>query len=209
MIYHAYKNMSPASLEVFGALVISRLSNNPILSSIKAGALLDLEPAQNAYSSATVAAKSTGGSDRYQLRDSCQAKLVEQLYYTSIIVEGFAKGDPDIIAAAGYELRKKRAKNAKKEPIAVITPTDFTVENIKNKPGFLHLAWSSVVGARNYAIELRIKGETVWKNGNYTTNEFIDLSGFASDSIVEFRIRALGVGEDKSDWTAIVKVLVD
>ena len=208
MISHTYKNMSAKDIELFGALIISRLSNNTLFDAIKTAALLDLEPAQNAFSAAKTAAAS-GGSDRIQFRDTCQKTLVNQLYFTSIKVEDLAKGDPDVIEAAGFVLRKTKLKRTKKEPVAVVTPTGLKVTNIKSKPGFLHLSWSEVAGALNYAVELRKKGETVWQNGTYTTNEFVELSGFASDTIVEFRIRALGVGEDKSDWTAVVKVLVD
>ena len=209
MISHTYKNMSPTDIESFGALIISRLSNNTLFNTVKAAVLLDLELAQNAFSAAKTATAS-GGSDRIQIRDTCQKALVNQLYFTSIKVEDLAKGDSAVIEAAGYALRKAtRSKRTKKEPVAVVTPSGLKVTNIKTKPGFLYLAWSEVAGVLNYAVEFRIKGETVWKNGTYTTNEFVELSGFASDTIIEFRIRALGASEDKSDWTAVVKILVD
>ncbi len=208
MISHTYKNMGPTDLEAFGALVISRLSNNTLFNAVKASILLDFELAQNAFAVAKTAA-SSGGSDRIEIRETCKKDLVNQLYFTSIKVEDLAKGDSDVIEAAGFVLRKAKAKRTKKEPIAVVTPIGLSAINVKTKPGFIYLAWSEVAGVLNYAVEFRIKGETVWKNGTYTTHEFVELSGFASDTIVEFRIRALGEGEDKSDWTSVVKILVN
>lgn len=210
MISHGYKNMRIQELDTFSALVVSRLSNNPIFATLKTEALVSLEPAYLAFSTAMQEAASKRGNDRYELRETCRLKLVDQLYFTSIMVEAFAKGDEEIIKASSFTLlRSNKGKSTKKEALLVTTPLNLKVSNMDGKPGFLYLEWLKVTGSKSYAIEHRLKGETVWKNGDYTTNEFIELSGFASDSIVEFRIRALGVDTDKSDWTGVAKVLVN
>ena len=208
MVSHTYRNMTPAELEPFGALVTTRLDNNAIFSSIKVAALLDLLPALLAFSAARRDFESFRGTDRRDKQEACRIALVNQLYFTSIKVEDLAKNDTEIISASGYILRKMRAKNQKKEPVLVVAPTNFMVVNDPLKTGFVHLSWDKVKGASTYGIERRLRGETAWQNGDYTTNTSLDLSGFPPDSVVEFRIRTMGEGEDKSEFSAVVAVLV-
>ena len=209
MITHNYKSMSAADLDAFSALIISRLTNHTLLTSIKTAALVDLEPAHAAFSSAKLLAASKGGSDRYALRETCRLEVVNQLYLTSVQVEAFAKGDTAILEASGFTPLKTRNKASKKEPVLVSTPLDFKAVAVPNKPGTIRLSWLPVKGARTYAIEQRVKGETTWRNGEYTSEDFIDLSSYELDSIMEFRIRAIGFGSDKSEWTTVAKVLVN
>ena len=208
MIAHTYTSMPPTELESFSALVTTRLENNALLSPIKVGVLLFLLPPHLAFSAAKLDYDKFGGEDRKNLLASCREDLVKKLYLGSVKVEDLAQGNAEIITASGYVLRKTRSKNQKKEPIPVVMPTNFMVLNDFAKTGYVHLSWNAVKGARTYGIELRLRGETAWKNGDYTSKTFIDLSGFPPDSIVEFRIRTIGEGEDKSEWTAVVAVLV-
>ena len=209
MLSHTYKNMSPKELELFGALVTSRLDTNDIFSSIKQVALVDLLPAYKAFSKARQDFDSFGGSDRSTLRETCRMELVKQLYLTSIKVEDLARGEPDIVSASGYVLRKtSRPKTAQKEDVPVLPPSNLQVVAVRTKSGVVSLSWSRVVGARTYAIEKRIKGETVWVNGEYTSNTSIELSGFAPDSVMEFRVRTHAIGEGKSEWSAAIGVLI-
>lgn len=200
--------MSPSDLESFGALVTTRLENNAILSSIKVAGLLNLMPALLAFSAAKRDFDSFHGSDRRDKQEICRTALINELYFTSIKVEDLAKNDTEIITASGYILRKARAKGQKKEPVLVVTPTNFMAVNDPMKTGFVHLTWDKVKGASTYGIERRLRGETAWQNGDYTTNNALDLSGFPPNSIMEFRIRTMGAGEDKSEFSAVVAVLV-
>lgn len=208
MISHTYRNMSPSDLESFGALVTTRLENNAILSSIKVAGLLNLMPALLAFSAAKRDFDSFRGTDRRDKQEICRTALINELYFTSIKVEDLAKNDTEIITASGYILRKARAKGQKKEPVLVVTPTNFMAINDPMKTGFVHLTWDKVKGASTYGIERRLRGETAWQNGDYTTNNALDLSGFPPNSIMEFRIRTMGAGEDKSEFSAVIAVLV-
>jgi hypothetical protein len=211
MISHTYKNMSPKDLDSFGALVTSHLDRDPIFSGIKEASLSDLLPAYQTFSAAKTDFDKFGGSDRSTLRETSRVELVRQLYLTSVIVEGLAKGSSDIVAASGYVLRKtSRPKVApKKEDVLIMPPSNLKVEDIRTKSGSVRLSWPRVVGARTYAIEKRVKGgDNVWMNGEYTSNTSIELSGFAPDSVMEFRVRTHAVGEGKSEWSAAVGVLI-
>ena len=208
MIAHTYKYMTPANLENQAVLIISRVSNNSLFDSVKEKILLSLAPAQKSFSSAKLAADKHGGEDRIELRETCRVTLVAELYFSSLIVEAFAKGDPSVIEASGYALRKAKSKNTPKEPTPVTTPLNFSVADVSTKPGIVLLTWVAVVGVRTYQIEGRVKGETVWHTVDMTTNVSIELSGYVHDSLMEFRCRAIGFGEDKSDWTPILGVLI-
>ena len=208
MIAHTYKYMTPANLEIQSVLIISRVSDNPLFDSVKEKVLLSLAPAQKSFSSAKLAADKHGGEDRIELRETCRVTLVAELYFSSLIVEAFAKSDPSVIEASGYVLRKSKSKAAKKDPTLVTTPLNFSVVDISNKAGFILLSWLPVEGVRTYQIEERVKHEAVWRTVEMTTNESIELSGYAHDSLMEFRCRAIGLGEDKSDWTPILGVLI-
>lgn len=209
MISHTYKNMSPKDLDSFGALVTSHLDRDPIFSGIKEVSLSDLLPAYQTFSATKTEFDKFGGTDRSTLRETCRVELVRQLYLTSVTVEGLAKGNSDIVAASGYVLRKtSRPKTAQKEDVLVMPPSNLKVEDIRTKSGSIKLSWSRVVGARTYAIEKRVKGETVWMNGEYTSNTSIELSGFPPDSVMEFRLRTHAAGEGKSEWSAAVGVLI-
>lgn len=209
MINHTYKNMTPPELESFSALVKTRLDENPILGSIKVAALADLAPAHKAFSDAKLDFENYKGPNRNVLRENCRLELVKQLYLTSVLVEALAKGDEEVINASGFALRKStRPKTSRKDPLPVLSPANFNAVDIRTKPGSVFLTWSKVVGARTYAIERRLKGETVWQNGDYTSNCSIELSGLPSDSVYEFRVRAHGAGEVKSEFTTAVGVVI-
>ncbi len=210
MIANSYNTMPPTELEAFSATIIKRVENNPIYSPIKEAALVDLVPAHNAFSTAKLDYDTNRGTDRGALRESCRLALVKQLFLTSVIVLAFAKTDTDILNASGYVLRKTtRPKNsAKKEPVFVTVPTNFTVANVENKPGFLNLTWLGVKGARNYGIFKRLKGTPVWMNGIQTSNKSIELSGFEPDSVWEFCICTYGPGELKSEQSSAFGILV-
>jgi hypothetical protein len=61
---------------------------------------------------------------------------------------------------------------------------------------------------RGYGIEQRAKNVTDWRNGEYTTNDGILLSGYTPGSYVEFKVRTIGAEELKSDWSPVVGVWV-
>ena len=212
MINHSYRNMTQSELDGFGALVISRLTTNPIFSSLKEAVTTGLVPAHTAFSAAKQDASSKGGSDRMQLRETTRAKLIDQLYLTSVSVEAIAKGNASIIDASGFPLRKvNKSKSSKKEPILVGTPQSFKVENVVNKPGMLYLSWTEVVGAINYTVEEKVFGEAeaIWGNAQNTTKNFLEVSGYAHNAIIEFRVRTIGDETDRSDWSLIFKIIVN
>jgi hypothetical protein len=204
--------MLPKELEPFSALVTTRLGNNPIFSSIKDATLLDLLPAHQAFSDARLDYAVHGGNIPKALLVSTHLTLVQQLYFGSIKVEDLAKGDVEIINASGFITRKTTRADSNpnpKETHSIDAPSKFKVTDVSDKPGFVLLTWMRVLGSRTYAIEKRPRGsDAVWKNGDYTSNTSIELSGFESDSVMEFRIRTHGKGETKSDFTPAVGVLV-
>ena len=208
MIVHNYRNMTPEQLEVFSANIILRIKNDALFITIREATLALLEPLHRDFSAAIQAYSGLKGDDRKTTRENCRLALVDQLYFTSIDVLALAKKDISIIEASGYKMRVQKSKTTKKEPVFVVTPLNFTVFYIQNRPGEIHLSWDDVLGASTYAIEQRVLGETAWQNGNYTSFNFIDLTGYPTGTIMEFRIRTIGAGEDKSEWTPVVGVWI-
>lgn len=208
MIVHNYRNMPPTELESFSANIILRIKNDSKYITLKEPTLAALEPLHRDFSAANKVYSSFKGDDRKTTREESRGALVDQLYYTSLDVLALAKKDTTIIDDSGYKRRAAKTKTSKKGPTPVIAPFNFTVFNIQNKAGEIHLSWDEVFGASTYAIEQRILGETTWKNGTYTSNNFIDLTGYPPGTIMEFRICTIGAGENKSEWTPVVGVWI-
>ena len=204
MIAQSFKSMNPSELDVFTKNIIQRLSTNASLVSLKPQ-LDELIPVYEAFSSAKSVA-SLGGKDRIMERETRRLELMTKLTIAAKYVEILATSKPEVILASGFEERKAKSKNTKKEPIDVISPPNFKVLNTPNT-GEVRLSWMPVDGVRVYAIEHRQK-DAAWKNGEYTTNEGISLSGYELGSYIEFKVRTIGEGELKSDWSSVVGVWV-
>lgn len=201
MINFSFKRMKDADLFTFAGGVVQRITTDPQFVSLKPQADA-LKTAYDAYSISLSVAK-MGGKDRLMERDARRANLILELDIVAKSVDVLSRGDEGIQMDAGFETRKAVISKTN----SVQTPPSFSVLNTE-RTGEVRLSWQTVEGALVYAIEQRLKGETVWKNGEYTSKREIVLSDYEPGQYIEFRIRTLGRGELKSDWTSVVGVWV-
>ena len=201
MINYSFKRMKDSELFTFSDGIVQRITTDAQFVSLKSQADA-LKTFYNAYSVALSAAK-LGGKDRLSLRDACREDLVTELDIVAQSIEVLSRGNEQMQLDAGFEIRKATPSKA----LAVTVPTNFSVLNTEHS-GEVRLSWKPAEGALTYAIEQRPKDESVWKNGEYTSKREILLSGFELGQYREFRIRTLGRGEKKSDWTSVIGVWV-
>jgi hypothetical protein len=205
MLLQNYKSMSPMELDAFTKNIIQHVTNNAAFASLKTQ-VEELSPLYEAYSAARTVA-SLGGKDRIIEREARRQELLNKLTAMAKHIEILAIEKPDIVVSSGFEVRKPRLKTMKKDPLSVVVPPNFSVLNTPNS-GEVRLSWMPVDGAQVYGIEQRAKDVTDWRNGEYTTNDGILLSGYTPGSYVEFKVRTIGAEELKSDWSPVVGVWV-
>jgi hypothetical protein len=197
MINFGFRQFNDARLFMFASVMMQRLKNDPQFISFKPQ-LEELTTACSAFSAVLADPQA-----RRAAKDATRNNLLDVLNLLAPAVEAFAKGDINIEEAAGFDTRKTTISKV----TSVDTPLNFLVLNTP-KTSEVRLSWKTVDGGLNYAIEHRLKGETVWHGGSFTTKREMLLSGFEPGTYVEFRLCALGRGELKSDWTSIVGVWI-
>ncbi|MDB6154399.1 MAG: hypothetical protein JWL90_2852 [Chthoniobacteraceae bacterium] len=120
--------------------------------------------------------------------DLAEDGLDEILTIAGNEVESAAKGDPDKIMSAGFELRKQS------RPIGQVeVPRDPELE-MGDMDGELHFSWRSVRGARSY--EAQICEEPVtpegWKSARPVTRPEVTFTGLTSGK--RYRARTCAIG---------------
>jgi hypothetical protein len=196
MIIYAYRHKSNPQLFSFGSIIAVRLA---------AALFVSFSAQKDALSAALTALnvvladiKATAAE-----KEAARNKVLAVLDLLAPAIEVFAQGDDTIEAASGFEIRKTTVTKI----TSVNPPSNFSVLNT-DRTTEVRGTWKTVEGAVNYAIEYRLKGETAWHSGNFTSKREILLSGFEPGTYVEFRVCTLGRGELKSDWTSIVGVWI-
>jgi hypothetical protein len=201
MMNFGFKRMKDADLFTFSGGVIQRITTDAQFVSLKSQSDV-LKTAYDAYSISLTAAK-LGGKDRLMERDARRADLLLELDIVAKSVDVLSRGEESIQIDAGFETRKMTAAKAAN----IIPPQNFAVLNTE-RTGEVRLSWQTVDGALIYAIEKKLKTETTWRNGEYTSKREIVLTDFEPGQCLDFRVRTLGRSEQKSDWTSVVSVWI-
>lgn len=201
MLSFNFKRMKDADLFTFSGGVIQRVTTDKQFGSLK----LQVEALKKAYDAYGLAlsAATMGGKDRLKERDDRRDALVLELNIVGKSVDVMARGKDNVLQDAGFELRKSTASKT----LNIVAPPNFSVLNTE-RAGEVRLSWTGAEDALTYAIEQKLKEDATWKNGEYTSRREILLSGYEQGKCVEFRIRTLGRGESKSDWSSAVGVWV-
>ena len=199
LISFSFNSLTPKNMGNFANNVVQQMSADTQFVSLKA----DVESLKLLHESFWAAFNDAqkGGSDRIALRNTRQEPMRAQLYKVALLVEILANGNPDVIKAAGFELRK----TTKTPSPTVTTPTNLLAAK-GDKIGSIALTWKGSAGSTSYDIQCRLVGETVWINSKHTTQQSVIIYGFELGKEVEFRIAANGVGETESDWSDPIRV---
>ena len=196
MINFSFRQKSNPQLFAFTSIVVVRLTDSRFASfKVQADSLATANAALNA---ALADSRATAADKEVRRKE-----VIALLDLLAVDIEAFAQGNETLEAAAGFETRKTTISKM----TAINAPSNFSVLNTE-RTGEVRLSWKTVEGGLNYVIERRLKGETAWQNGNYTTKREILLPNFEPGTHMEFRVCALGRNELKSDWTSIMDVWV-
>ena len=199
-VLRSYKKMPQGKLNSFANAVSTRMSENELFVALKTE-VDELKVANAAFSTALTNA-SDGGRPLTIIKDRCMEVVLDKLDDLANSVDKLAKGNEVIILASGFEVTKTP------EPIEELTtPKNFEVLNAP-RTGEIKASWKPQAGATNYGIQYRLKDETEWKNGTYTSKSQVILKNFEMGDYVFVRIYAIGRAELKSDYTEPVMVLV-
>ena len=199
-VLRSYKKMPQAKLLSFANAISTRMSENELFVAFKIE-VDDLKASSSAFSTALVNA-ADGGRQFTIIKDRCMDVVLTNLDDLADSVDKLAKGDEVIINASGFEVTKTPDSIE-----ALSTPKNFEVLNAP-RTGEIKASWKPQAGVTNYGIEYRLKDETNWKNGTYTSRSQVILKDFEMGSYVFVRIYAIGRAGLKSDYTEPAMVLV-
>ena len=200
MISRDFKKYSQVKLSGFSASIVLRMTSDLRFAAFNK----DIDELKILNEALATAASDAVNRDKQMIaiKNKCMSAVNEKLDVIAVNIELMANGDEILVMASGFELYKKST------PITqLLAPTGLELVN-DPVAGSIKASWKEQPGAINYGILYQIEGETIWRNGTYTTSRDVVLSGFESGSYVSVKIYAMGTREMKSDTTEPVGVWV-
>jgi hypothetical protein len=205
----AFKRYSDDKLVSFTHTVFQRMSTDPQYGAFKSS--VDEANSKNDRLIICMADAKLGGKDRTADRDVAKEALVRILVKMAGDIQHSALYNERFITDSGFEVRTT-TRNTKRSTVAPTTlkelevPT-LTAQNLENT-GSAETKWNEVANALIYALQYRIKGETVWQNGNYYHIGEFNFTNLEPDHVYEFQVRALGPFNTASAWSNAVPIYV-
>ncbi len=197
----AYKSVPQAVRSSKGSTVYLNMKDNPIFVAYQ-GEVDELKIRRDFYEAASAKAVN-GGTPLTTEKNRCYDAFIAQMDKVADKVEELADGNEDIATAAGFETVK-----ARKSITSLSTPKGLTVINAERATE-AKVMWEPQPNVATYAIEYQLPGETIWRNGTYSTNSRNTIiSGLPVEGITLFRICALGRKGLKSEWSEPVGLRV-
>ena len=201
----AFKQLNQDGLAIYANNVITLMTANPIFASLSTN-VAALKVCYDAYSTA-LTNNVNGGRISTIEKDKCKKVVENQLTEVALLVDILAKGEENMILAAGFNVRK--AENASYTSLKA--PNVIKVVN-ESDAGVVSIELEKVPGATNYGIEKRIMVDgqpvTAWMNGEYSSACKTQLKGLESGKIYQLHFRAIGNGGLVSPWSATTDLLV-
>lgn len=157
---------------------------------------------KNAAFTAAIAVANRGSEAQRAARRVCQSEMIEALDVLAYDVNGFAKGDEQIIKAAGFDT-KKAAKSINEVPM----PTNVTAKN-ETRSGEASSKWKGSTAAVGYNVFYRAEGQTDFKLGVFVTACSAVLTGLTPKTDYDICIQAIGRKGLISEMTDYVTVSV-
>jgi hypothetical protein len=209
LVLLAFKRYSDDKLVIFAHTVYQRMSTDTQYVAFKTS--VDEVETINSRLIACIADAKLGGTDRTSKRDDAKKDLVRILVKLAGDLQHTALDNERFVTDSGFEVRNTSRKNQKnKTAPAVLKELDvptLVVTNLENF-GSVESSWNEVPNALMYALQYRIKGETVWQNGQYNHIGEFTFMNLESEKVYEFQVRALGPFSTSSAWSPAVVIYV-
>ena len=197
----AFKKLAQAALTVFALNVILKMTANAQFSGLMSY-VQELKAALEAYQIAASNAEN-GGRLAYMTKDEKLTILTNQLDLVARHVDMLAKGDPAVVIAAGFEVKKLTPTYV----TSLIAPTNVQASDVQDRPGVAIISWDKSENATMYFLEMRIKGTEIWQTAASGGAASAEVTGIVPKSYVEFRVMAMRATL-RSDYSNIVEVHV-
>lgn len=196
----AYKKKPQAEFSSFATVVGQKMSSDLQFKPFEkeVGILL----AKNAAFTSAITAAQGGNDVQKAAKRLCWDETIDAVDVLAFLVNITAKGDEQIIKAAGFEI-KKVAKAINE----VLIPTDVKVKN-EDRSGEISATWKGNSAAVNYGLRYRAEGETEYRNDVFATACSVAVTGLKPKTYYDVCIQSLGRKNLKSEWTEPVTVLV-
>jgi hypothetical protein len=197
----AYKRVPQAIGSSKGFDAYQNMKDNPLFVTCQSD-VDELKVKRDLYEVANAKA-ANGGKLLTVEKNKCYDTFIAQMDKVADKVEELADGDEDIATAAGFDTVKEA-----KSVTDLSKPKGLIVVNAE-RSGEAKVMWDPQANVVTYAIEYQLPGETIWRNGTYSTNSRNTIiSGLPIEGVTLFRICALGRKGLKSEWTEPVGLRV-
>lgn len=169
--------------------------------------LAQLSAAFKIYQDAYIASQS-GDKLKIAERNHARQAVVELVQHIALYLQLVAKGNADILATTGFDLRHEPVKGAYAGTLPA--PTDVRVVH-GSQSGTLDLHAAKLPGARAYEVDLAQgdpSQEANWHRATAVTSaQHILLDGLTPGQIYWLRLRGLGA-DGSGLWSAPVSIMV-
>lgn len=131
---------------------------------------------------------SYGDKRGIEARNLLEKQLENIIRKTAAYVNHKAEGNPELIEAAGFEVRKKNNK-----PLALSKPQEVKITRTTTS-GELKVSWKPVKNSRNYLVEYGVKNtgnKTKW-NVLFSTRSRCVMESLTPGTIYKIRVVAVG-----------------
>lgn len=200
-VLYAFKNLSQPELILFTDNVIQQTTTNSIFASLKSV----VDPVRSRYDTFKTAFNlaRNGGSALISDKDKKHKELLVVLAELAKGVDDIAKGDKDIIIAAGF-----KPSNDPQMLESLGIPQNFKVYNeIEN--GVITQSWDRVERKTGYILQMREFGTETWEQIASPTAASYQMKGLKRGLHLEFRVCTTGTRNIVSGWSDIKDVHVD
>lgn len=158
------------------------------------------------YTNSLTEAQNRGRSE-VLAKNNAQAALVQQLDVIATNLNLLAQGDAQMIVNAGFTLQQSTGvRYTDKLPAPVVVRAVST-----GKRGEVRIVLDDQVPATvvaTHAVEYSLDRESGWQNGTYHSHRSFVADGLPRAEALWLRLKSIGHGNKRSDWSEPVVVAV-
>lgn len=199
-----YQRARKSSLAAFSENVLKRTLNVAAYQAIQ-GEVEPLPALLTTYRNALVAAHNLGRSET-TAKNLAQTALIRQLDAVAAALETLAGEDVQLVIDAGFTVHQSLGlRYSDQLPQPSIVKAEST-----GKKGEIRLLIDDIVpkAVLTHAVEFSTDQGVTWQNGTYNSYRNFIVKDLPHTRDLWLRLRSIGHGDNKSEWSEIVSVAV-
>jgi hypothetical protein len=194
---------SKSQLVIFVESVILLMFGNKTYQELQ-GAITNVKAKLEIFKEALIAAEEALPKN-LKRRDEAYAALIFELHILSSGIEFFSRGDVEYMEGTGMTVRKVEKQKKSAKPTSMVAP-QFTKVEASKTPGHIDLFYTEIPGTKLYGFEYS-EDQITWKNGQYSQKTSASVL-IPTRKDVWVRVRALGVNQSQSEFSAATQVFI-